>query len=42
MRITVSHNGSKEEVMQSVDRSFNELFQGVALAKLKLTNAQRC
>jgi hypothetical protein len=41
VRITVSHNGSKEEVMQSVDRSFNELLQGVALAKLKLTDAQR-
>lgn len=29
MRITVSHNRRKEEVMQSVDRSFNDLFQGV-------------
>jgi hypothetical protein len=27
MRITVSHNRTKEEVIQSVDRSFNDLFQ---------------
>ena len=27
MRITISHNQPKSEVMQSVDRSFNELFQ---------------
>jgi hypothetical protein len=26
MRITISHNRSKENVMRSVDRSFNELF----------------
>jgi hypothetical protein len=26
MRITISHNRSKEDVMRSVDRSFNELF----------------
>ena len=29
MRITVSHNRSKEEVVQSVDKSFNDLFQGI-------------
>jgi Putative polyhydroxyalkanoic acid system protein (PHA_gran_rgn) len=31
MRITVSHNRSKEEVMRSVDRSFDDLFQGIGL-----------
>jgi putative polyhydroxyalkanoic acid system protein len=41
VRITVSHNRAKEEVMQSVDRSFNELFQGVGLPQLKLTEARR-
>ena len=30
MRITVSHNRSKAEVIKSVDRSFEEMFQGVA------------
>jgi hypothetical protein len=28
MRITVSHNKPKEQVMQAVDRSFTSLFQG--------------
>lgn len=27
MRITVSHNQSKEQVMRSVDRSFDDLFR---------------
>ena|SRR5271167_703702 len=30
MRITISHNRTKAEVIESVDRSFNEMFQGVA------------
>jgi len=30
MRITVSHDRSKAEVIKSVDRSFEEMFQGVA------------
>jgi Putative polyhydroxyalkanoic acid system protein (PHA_gran_rgn) len=29
MRITVSHNKSRDEVVQAVDRSFADLFQGV-------------
>lgn len=29
MRITIEHNRSKAEVIESVDRSFNEMFQGV-------------
>lgn len=41
MRITVSHNRSKEEVMQSVDRSFNELFQGIVILPLKFVEEQR-
>jgi len=31
MRITVSHNRSKEEVIRTIDRSFDDLFQGVGL-----------
>jgi len=31
MRVTVSHNRSKEEVVRTVDRSFDDLFQGVGL-----------
>jgi hypothetical protein len=29
MRITIEHNRAKSEVIESVDRSFNEMFQGV-------------
>ena len=29
MRITISHNRSKAEIIESVDRSFNEMVQGV-------------
>jgi len=31
MRVTVSHNRSKEEIIRSVDRSFDDLFQGIGL-----------
>ena len=41
MRITISHNRSKEEVIQSVDRSFNEMFQGVGALPVRLTVEQR-
>src|SRR5882724_8500423 len=34
VRITVSHNRSKEEVKQSVDRSFNDLFEGIVVPPL--------
>lgn len=36
MRITVSHNRSKEEVIRSVDRSFTDLFQNVGAIPVKL------
>jgi len=31
MRITVSHNRSKEEIIRTIDRSFDDLFQGTGL-----------
>ena len=31
MRITVSHNKTKQEVMAAVDRSFDKLFEGTGL-----------
>ena len=40
MRIMVSHNRRKEEVMQSVDRSFNDLFQGIG-GPIKLAEERR-
>ena len=41
MRITVSHNRSKEEVVQSVDRSFNDLFQGIGAIPVKLVQEHK-
>jgi hypothetical protein len=41
MRITVSHNRSKAEIIESVDRSFNEIFQGVSGLPVRLTIKQR-
>ena len=41
MRITVLHNRSKEEVKQSVDRSFNDLFEGIVVLPLRLVEEQK-
>jgi len=41
MRITVSHNRSKEEIMQSVDRSFNDLFQGIGIIPVQLVQEHK-
>jgi hypothetical protein len=36
MRITISHDRTKTEVIASVDRSFNEMFQGAAGLPVRL------
>jgi hypothetical protein len=41
VRVTVSHNRSKEEVMRSVDQSFDQLFAGAAGLPLRVTQEQR-
>jgi len=41
MRITISHNRSKAEIIESVDRSFNEIFRGVSGLPVRLTMKQR-
>ena len=41
MRITVSHNRPKEEVIRSVDRSFNDLFQGIGVLPVQLIPQHR-
>jgi hypothetical protein len=41
MRVTVSHNRPKAEVVEAVDRSFNEVFQGVAGLPVRFTVEQR-
>jgi hypothetical protein len=41
MRITVSHTKSKEEVMRSVDRSFEDLFRGVSTIPIQFVEERR-
>jgi len=41
MRITVSHNRSKEEVIRSVDHSFNDLFQGIGALPVRLVQEHK-
>ena len=41
MRITISHNRSKEEVIRNVDRSFNDLFQGVGAIPVRLVQEHK-
>ena len=41
MRITVSHTRPKEEVIRSVDRSFDDLFRGIGIIPLQLIEERR-
>jgi len=41
MRITIAHYRSKGEIIDSVDRSFNEVFQGVSGIPVKLVVEQK-
>jgi hypothetical protein len=41
MRVTVSHNRRKEEIMQSVDRSFDDLFKGFGTVPIQIANESR-
>ncbi|MDQ2842400.1 MAG: polyhydroxyalkanoic acid system family protein [Acidobacteriota bacterium] len=41
MRITISHNKPKAEVIRSVDRSFDDLFRGSAVVPLQIVNERR-
>jgi hypothetical protein len=41
MRITVSHNKSKDQIIQAVDRSFDDLFKGSPLIPVQVTNEKR-
>jgi hypothetical protein len=41
MRITIAHNRSKAEIIDSVDRSFNEIFQGAPGIPVKLVVEQK-
>lgn len=41
MRVTVSHNRRKEEIMRSVDRSFDDLFKGFGTIPKQIVNESR-
>lgn len=41
MRVTVSHNGRKEEIVRSIDRSFDDLFKGFATVSIQIANETR-
>lgn len=41
MRITVSHTKSKAEVMQAVDRSFDDLFRGMGVIPIQFVEERR-
>jgi hypothetical protein len=41
MRVTVSHNGRKEEIVRSLDRSFDDLFKGFGAVPIQIVNESR-
>ena len=41
MRVTVSHNSRKEEIMRSVDLSLDDLFKGFGSVPIQIANESR-
>jgi hypothetical protein len=41
LQITVSHDKSKEEIIRAVDRSFDDLFNGIPAIPIKVIPEQR-
>ena len=41
MRVTVTHNRRKEEIMRSVDRSFEDLFKGFGPVPIQIVDESR-
>jgi aryl-alcohol dehydrogenase-like predicted oxidoreductase len=41
VKITVPHNQSREQVMKAVDKSLNELFQGIAILPVHFVEDRR-
>jgi hypothetical protein len=41
VRVTVGHRKSRKEAIQIVDSAFGDLFKGLPIASLQITNAQR-
>jgi hypothetical protein len=41
MRVTVSHNQPKDEVVRAIDGSFDDLFRGIGIVPLRITNEKK-
>jgi Putative polyhydroxyalkanoic acid system protein (PHA_gran_rgn) len=41
MRVTVSHNRRKEDILRAVDRSFDDLFKGFGTVPIQIVNESR-
>jgi Putative polyhydroxyalkanoic acid system protein (PHA_gran_rgn) len=41
MRITIAHSKTRAEVIQAVDRSFDDVFKNVGVLRIQLVNEQR-
>jgi Putative polyhydroxyalkanoic acid system protein (PHA_gran_rgn) len=41
VRITVSHSQSKEQVIRSIDRSFDDVFRGIAIIPVRLVETRK-
>jgi hypothetical protein len=41
MRVTVSHNRRKDEIIRSLDRSFDDLFKGFGTVPIQIVNESR-
>jgi hypothetical protein len=41
VRVTVSHAKPKDEVIRSVDRSFDDLFRGIAILPVQFVSEQK-
>ena len=41
MRITVSHNRAKEEIIRAIDRSIDDLFKGLGNVPIQILNESR-
>ena len=41
MRVTVSHTKSKQEVIQAVDRSFDDIFRGIGMVPVQFVEERR-
>ncbi len=41
MRITIAHNKDRQQMIQIVDRAFDDVFKGIAQVPVTITNQQK-